>query len=338
MRSARASRPVALLAAGAALAAACTTPSGSPTEGDGPRSPEPVDSPASQPDDVTWKALPPVPTPRTEVAAAAIDDRIYVIGGFIEGGATTALVEVYDVATATWSRGPDLPVGVNHAMAAARDDTVVVAGGYAGPGLSNATERVFRLDGDRWEELPAMPEPRASGGAAFVGRRLHVVAGVGPGGLAGEVFVLASDSSGWSRVPGPTPREHLGVAAPGGVLTTVAGRTGGIGSNLTVVERYDPDAQRWEPLPDLPTARGGLAASATDSGRLVAVGGEEQAATFAEAEVFDPAAQVWGALPPLPTPRHGLGVVAVRNTVHVLAGGPEPGYSFSGAHEAIDLP
>ncbi|MGH3442675.1 MAG: Kelch repeat-containing protein, partial [Nitriliruptorales bacterium] len=288
-------------------------------------------------EDLAWEALPPVPTPRTEVAAAATDERIYVIGGFVEGGATTPLVEVYDVESRTWSRGPDLPVAVNHAMAAAREDDVVVAGGYLGPGLANPTNRVFRLAGDGWEEMEPMPGPRAAGGAAFVGRRLHVVAGIGEGGLAADMFVLAADAARWSAAPGPTPREHLGVAAPGGSLTAVAGRTGGMASNLAVVERYDPDARRWEALPDLPTPRGGLAATATDDGLLVAVGGEQPGGTFAEVEVFDLLTERWSTLPDLPTPRHGLGVVAVGNTVHVLAGGPEPGYAFSDAHEAIEL-
>lgn len=316
---------VALVAAGALAAAACATPT------------DPGADDVATPEGVAWEELPPVPTPRTEVASAATDGRIYVIGGFVDDGGTTGLVEVYDVESQTWSRGPDLPVPVNHAMAAARDGEVVVTGGYLGPGLANPSAQVFRLVGDRWEELEPMPEPRAAAGAAFVGRRLHVAAGVGPGGLAADMFVLAADASSWARAPGPTPREHLGVAAVGGVLTAVAGRTGGMASNLAVVERWDPDTERWERVPDLPTARGGLAAAATDSGLLAAAGGEEPAGTFAEVEVFDPLTERWSSLPDLPTPRHGLGVVAVGDTIHVLAGGPEPGYAFSGAHEAIDL-
>jgi hypothetical protein len=87
---------------------------------------------------------------------------------------------------------------------------------------------------------------------------------------------------------------------------------------------------------DLPTARGGLAATATAGGQVVAVGGEA-ATTFPQAEALDVASGRWRSLPPLPTPRHGLGVVAVGDTVYVLAGGPQPGLHTSPANEAITL-
>jgi hypothetical protein len=116
----------------------------------------------------------------------------------------------------------------------------------------------------------------------------------------------------------------------------VGGRVGGIGTNLDAAEAFDPAAGRWSRLAPLPTARGGLAATATAAGLVVAVGGEA-AATFPEAEALDTRTGRWRSLPPLPTPRHGLGVVAVGEVVYVLAGGPRPGLHTSAANEAIDL-
>ena len=43
-----------------------------------------------------WQQRAPVPTPRTEVAAAVLDGRIYVAGGFAADGSTLATVEVYE--------------------------------------------------------------------------------------------------------------------------------------------------------------------------------------------------------------------------------------------------
>jgi N-acetylneuraminic acid mutarotase len=116
----------------------------------------------------------------------------------------------------------------------------------------------------------------------------------------------------------------------------VGGGVRGVGNNLAAAEVFDPGAGRWSAVADLPTARGGLAATATAGGLVVAVGGEA-AATFPEAEAFDPASGRWRWLAPLPTPRHGLGVVAVGEVVYVLAGGPQPGLHTSSANEAIDL-
>jgi hypothetical protein len=281
-----------------------------------------------------WRRLAPVPTERTEVAAAAVGRRIWVLGGYAPDGKTVATAEVYDTATDTWSRGPDLPVAVNHAMAATLDGVLYVAGGNDGRGPS---DQVARLDGDRWRRLAPLPRGRQAGGLVALDGRLYLVGGVVEGGLASDTQVYDPAADRWSAAPGlPTPREHLGAAATGGRVYVVGGRTGGIGSNLAAAEAFDPGSGRWSAVADLPTARGGLAATATAGGQVVAVGGEA-AATFPEAEALDTSSGRWRSLPPLPTPRHGLGVVAVGEVVYVLAGGPRPGLHTSSANEAIDL-
>jgi len=60
--------------------------------------------------DPAWRTLAAVPSERTEVAAAAVGDRIWVLGGYGPDGATMATAEVYDTGADSWARGPDLPV------------------------------------------------------------------------------------------------------------------------------------------------------------------------------------------------------------------------------------
>lgn len=281
-----------------------------------------------------WKTLTSAPNQRTEVAAAAVQGRIFVAGGFVPPGRTVPIVEVYDTTSDTWSRAPDLPLAVNHAMATSAGGVVYLLGGYTGQAdLSAPTDRAFALRGDRWEELPPMPEVRAAAGAAAIGGRVYVTGGVGPQGLAESTLVFDVAAATWSEAPGaPTPREHLGVATDGQRLFVAGGRP----PNTKRLEAFDPATGRWERLPDMPTARGGLSAAGTANGLIVAVGGEAQE-TFPEAEAFDVAKGEWVRLDDVPTPRHGLGVVAIGNTVYVLAGGPRPGFAFSGVNEAFDL-
>ena len=87
----------------------------------------------------------------------------------------------------------------------------------------------------------------------------------------------------------------------------------------------------------MPTARGGLAAAATNNGLVIAPGGEEQAGTFEEVEAYNTGTKEWVTLPDMPTPRHGLGVVAVGNKLYTLGGGPQPRLSYSDANEMLDL-
>ncbi|MGH2740501.1 MAG: Kelch repeat-containing protein [Actinomycetota bacterium] len=286
-------------------------------------------------DDLTWKTLSPAPTARTEPTAVAQGELIYVMGGFNGDGDTVPTVEIFDTRIGRWRRGPDLPLGVNHPMSAVVDETVYVFGGHF-EGTKQTSDRVFALRNGRWSELGAMPEPRAAGGAAVVDGNIYVVGGLSDEGNAETTLILNTETDEWSTAPGlAVSRNHLGVTSDGDRVFAIGGRFG-FGLNLADVEAFDPETQTWERLPELPTPRGGLAATATER-FLVAAGGEEQGKTFEEVEAFDLAEGTWFPLPALPTPRHGLGVVAVDATVYVLAGGPEPGLSVSSTVEAIDL-
>src|SRR5215211_6004395 len=248
-----------MAAAAALLLAACTdfreeAPSDAPLQ---PVAPSEGGGPA-------WRRLAPVPSERTEVAAAAVGRRIWVLGGYATDGATVATAEVYDTATDSWSRGPDLPVAVNHAMAATLDGVLYVAGGNDG---RRPSDQLARLDGDRWRRLAPLPRGRQAGGLVALDGRLYLVGGVVEGGLAADTQVYDPAADRWSSAPGlPTPREHLGAAASGGRVYVVGGRVGGAGNNLAAAEVFDPGGGRWASVAELPTPRGGLAATAAAGG------------------------------------------------------------------------
>lgn len=160
--------------------------------------------------------------------------------------------------------------------------------------------------------------------------------GVGPNGLARSALEYDPARRRWRTIPGPTPREHLGVTAAGGRVFVVAGRTAGFDTNLDVVEAYSPATRRWTTLPPVPGRRGGT--GATSTGRyVVSIGGEANEGTIEEAYALDLTANRWRRLPDLPTPRHGLGVVYALGRVYVVAGGPTPGLSVSPANEFLAL-
>jgi hypothetical protein len=278
-----------------------------------------------------WQRGAPLPVPRSEVAATALGDEIAVIGGFLRSGASSTRVDAYSPRRNRWRRLPDLPEGVNHAMAAATGRRLYVVGGYRdGMKLTSA----FVLEGGTWRALPELPEPRAAAGAAVVGGLLIVAGGVGPNGLAQEALALGLQTERWSHIPGPTPREHLGVAALDGRVYAVGGRTAGFDTNLQLVESYSPGARRWRSLPPVPEPRGGTAV-ASAGGRLISAGGEETAGTIGSVYALGPKTRRWSGLPDLPTPRHGLGVVGLGGRVYVIAGGRTPGLSVSSANESL---
>jgi N-acetylneuraminic acid mutarotase len=285
-----------------------------------------------------WKRGAPLPLARGEVAAAVAEGRIYVIGGFTAQGENSTSVQAFNPDANTWSQEADLPLPVDHTMAAGYRGRVYVAGGY-GPERSRLTT-LFVFTGAGWTRLASMPEQRAAGGAAIVGGKLYVVGGTtsstiaAPSTLARTMLVYDIPKNRWATRRGPTPREHLGVAALGGKIYAVGGRTAGFDTNMARVEAFNPRTGRWTRLPKVPGRRGGTGAAGT--GRwIVSVGGEAPSGTIRTAYRYDVKRRRWSRLPNLPTARHGLGVAALGGKVYVLGGGTSPGLSVSQTNESL---
>jgi len=73
----------------------------------------------------------PLPTPRSEIAGAALNGKVYIIGGFDESNQSTTTVEVYDPIADKWTTAAPLPQPLDHTAAASYDGKLyVVGGGY----------------------------------------------------------------------------------------------------------------------------------------------------------------------------------------------------------------
>jgi hypothetical protein len=286
-----------------------------------------------------WSALRSAPLRRTEVAAARLGEQVYVVGGFLPPGRTTAAVERYDIRRDRWSRVRAMPLGLNHAAAVAYAGRLYVVGGYAAAGgLSGEVRALLRYDPrtDRWQRLASAPTARAALAAGVIGHRLYVAGGARSGAPLRTLEVFDLDTGRWRRGPDmAVAREHLAGTVAGGAFYVLGGRAAGRG-NFTVAERFVPARGRWERLPDLRKARGGIAAAPV-GGEVVVFGGEEAAGTIRPVERYDPARRRWTALPGMRTPRHGLGGASLGRRVYALEGGVRPGFSFSNALEALDV-
>lgn len=222
---------------------------------------------------------------------------------------------------------------MHHATAVGYRGNVYVIGGYVEFG--RPLRRAWVLEGARWKTLPRPPSARAAAGAALSGRWIVVAGGVGPVGLARKALAFDVETRRWSVIPGPTPREHLGVTSLAGTVYAIGGRTAGLDTNLVHFESFRAGDRAWRRLRPVPGPRGGTGAAAVPPGHVVSVGGEEPGGTIAEVFAFRVADRRWIRLADLTTPRHGLGVAAVGGRVFVIGGGPEPGLTVSSANEAL---
>jgi len=283
-----------------------------------------------------WKRLMPAPLALTEVAAAEHEGRIWVAGGLDAGGRATDRVSIFNPSTDTWIAGPSLPEPIHHSALVSDGDFLWLIGGYLGNAFDRPTDKVWQLQTDKWIEHFPLPEPRGAGAAAWDGAgRIIYAGGVGPGGVSPVVF--GQHDHGWEELARLfAPREHLAATSDGaGTVFVLGGRRGGLEGNVATVELVADRVVRRGP--DLPTARGGVAAFFWPALGACLVGGESTGGTNPQVECVTADGRQTR-LPDLRAPRHGLGAAVVDGTLYVLLGGEQPGLFVSDTVEAFELP
>lgn len=286
-------------------------------------------------DSSSWDRGIDMPTPRTEVTAANIDEAIYVIGGFDRNGEITDLVEMFNVTSNSWNNDVEpLPIPLHHTIASTFQDKIYVIGGYTGDWIP--TNRLFIYDPatNSWTEGNPMPTARGSPNANFVNGTLYVIGG----DLHDHSLVVVEAyhplTEQWTSLSSmPTARHHAASAVVDGNIYVMGGRITGELINVDVIEKYDPTLDKWTTnLEPMPSKRSGVVATSLN-GFIYVLGGEQIQGTFDENERYDQANDVWTIEPPMPTARHGLSVTTYDGKIYAIGGGPNPGLTASANNE-----
>lgn len=210
-------------------------------------------------------------------AAAVLDGRIYVIGGF---GTTTnvasADVHVYDLGTRTWSKAAPLPAARGGHAAAVLDGKIHVVGG--GNDVSTlALHSVYDPATDRWTEAAPLRRSKGSPAAVVLDGRLWAIGGRSGSDDYGDVETYDPAADSWSAAPSIPPRGTHGAAVYRDAIYVFGGESQARGAVLAGVLRLDPVADEWTQLQSsLPTARAYARAVPFADGVLV-VGGSTSA-------------------------------------------------------------
>jgi N-acetylneuraminic acid mutarotase len=293
----------------------------------------------------TWTPLPPLARgPRQETGVAALDGKIYVIGGFDGAGVVVATVEVYDPVARTWTNAAPFPRVIHHANAATVGGKIYVVGALADAAF-RAIGDVYAYDpaNDSWTQKTSLPtgRERGAGGVAVIGTKIYVA-----GGLRGLTSV--ADFSSYDTAvdahatlpPLVQATDHLIGGAVDGIVYAIGGRQGGITGLIGRVAAFDPASGQWSERAPMITPRGGAAAAVVRD-RIVVAGGEGNpnvsTGVFAEVEAFIPASNSWIRLPNMATPRHGTGGATIGNTFYVPGGARVQSFGAAAEVESIDL-
>lgn len=221
-----------------------------------------------------WIARAPLPIARADVGVAAVNGRIYILGGHAGGRVDQPFNQEYDPASDTWRDRAPMPRGLNHVAAAGLGGKVYAFGGFIEQNR-HAVADAFEYDPaqDRWRPLAPLPHQLGAASAVALGGALHVVGGRDVTSIGThQVYDPRADT--WTeRAPLPQGRDHMGVVAAGGRIHAIGGRFNTFDYNTGLHDVYDRSTDAWSSWAPLPTARSGVAAAVLD-GWIFVFGGE----------------------------------------------------------------
>lgn len=286
----------------------------------------------------TWVIKTPMGAARTALEVAAVNGRIYAIGGSAPGGDTTDTNQVYDIATDTWTSKTPMPGLRADFGAAVYEDEIYVMGGkwFVAGGVLDSVW-VYDPDANVWASKASMPTARMGVQANLADGKIYVIGGQ----LDDKVIVNSTlinkmtdvneaydpSTETWTaRTPVPTPVCYYASAVSGGKIYVIGGYTYTANSTfytpVNLNQIYDPQTDSWSlgaPIPQSVLANAAATTGVMAPIRIYVIGeGLNQ--------VYDPQTDTWTVGAPMPDEAERLknfgsaSVVADDDLLYIIGG------------------
>jgi hypothetical protein len=206
------------------------------------------------PESNAWSTLADMPTARSKASAAAVNGKLYVIGGWSATGAPVASVDVFDPVAGTWSTlaGVTNPAPRAAAGTAVADGKVYLVGGCA-DGSCTSTKNLVVFDPAAGTFNAGTDYPIAIGWMSCGGISGKVYCGGGAAGTATfkDAFVYDPAGNSWTELADlPVDLWGSQYAAAGGLLVIAGGVTLGFTTITNKTVAFDPATGAWQDLPN----------------------------------------------------------------------------------------
>ncbi len=268
----------------------------------------------------TWTYVASMPAGQSDHAAAAVNDRIYTMGG----SGPSNLVQEYDPKTNTWSTKKNMPTA-RYALAAAAYDGYIYAMGGVPYDHTPIVER-YDPSSDSWIGRASMGTKRSYHGAAVLDGYIYAIGGLSSnsGGTAPAIITSVEKYdptlNSWTYVANiPVYRIYVAASELGGRVYAIGGYhyEGFFNEvNYNTIEQYTPDS--WTTMgATMSTGRSRFSAAMVN-GRIYAIGGYNGGA-LSSVEEFDGSS--WTYVMSMPTVLSNHAAAVVNGKIFVVGGG-----------------
>jgi N-acetylneuraminic acid mutarotase len=289
----------------------------------------------------SWTIKKSMPTARSGLGVAVINDKIYAIGGVGKLPSFDTNEEYEPVADMWTTRESMLTPRGEFAIAVFQDKIYVFGGAIKAHQwdfeLTDVNE-VYDPATDTWTAKASMPVPKAGFSASVVDDKIYLIggwtksvtSGFGPLWVtSNETLVYDPNANSWTtKTPMPTGAVHYSSAVVDDKIYVISGTSRAYSDNLiNYTQIYDPKTDTWSQGALIPAAVQQAAAGATTGVKapkaIYVVGGFTGLYVPKNlTQVYYPETDTWSFGADMPTPLFSLGVAVVEDKLYAIGGNP----------------
>jgi N-acetylneuraminic acid mutarotase len=287
----------------------------------------------------SWTTRAQMPTARSGLGLAVVNDTIYAIGGHSYDNN-----EEYDPVANTWTTKKPMPTSRGDFAIAVFEGKIYTFGGSLRAGqwtteLTDVTE-VYDPATDTWTTKTSMHMPKAGLSASVVDGKIYLIGGFtqsanGAYQTSNENLVYDPVADSWTtKTSIPTPTLDYATAVVDDKIYVISGTSRAYSDDLIDLNQiYDPKTDTWGQGAPIPTAIQQAAAGATTgSVSIFNASGKSAKAIYVMGgftgfywprnltQVYDPESDTWSFGADMPTPLFDLGVAVVKDQLYAIGG------------------
>jgi len=265
-----------------------------------------------------WTTLAPMPNPRAGLGAAAVNGKIYAIGGHGDSPDYPDLNtnEEYDPETGIWTSKLEMPTARSAAVVTVQDKIYAIGGIQKGAPV--AKNEVYDPATNTWTTKADMPTPRGGFCANVVNDKIYVI-----GGYEGGIPIESSNKTEvYDPITDTWTRKADIVSMGEGYCSAVFEDK--IYVFTSILQIYDTISDSWSYGPSPPiiqTQGAAILVNHPQRRELIYIfGGGLHNTDLDVVQIFDPISNSWGVGAPMPTDRKALAVAVVDGFAYAIGG------------------